>query len=189
MTGDVIISVIISILFARRMLLLNASLNERRLSHFQQCPPNAPSVNVEDKNVKRKSHVFHDTILDNSTWIMLQRSTLLTFITLFTSQIAIGLGAVLKLEALWCSIDSMVNCWCIMLIFVVHDKIYNVLCGKLQDKIITVGFMGCWSCNCCCQIRDASKIVDDEKTKQNEKEIVEKVVDTPSTISTISVNV
>ena len=161
MVGDVLISTVISILFARRMLLLNASLHEN--APIQRTPSTLSmdsNVSHSVKSMKslstsRKSshgHGVFETILDDSTWTMLQRSTLLTFITLFTSQIAIGLGAVLKLEALWTAVDSMVNCWCVMLIFVVHDGFYNKCCGKMQNKIVTVGFMRCWSCNCCCRI-------------------------------------
>ena len=91
-------------------------------------------------------------IMFECQWQILGKSTLLTFIALVSSEICLLLAGILEVEALWTSIDTMVNCWCVMLIFAAHRDLYKLGCEKLQHKIITIRCISCCSCNCCCAI-------------------------------------
>ncbi len=50
------------------------------------------------------------------------------------------------------SLDMMVNTLCIMLMFSVHQKVYNVCCRHCQ-LLVTMQCLYCCSCACCFQIK------------------------------------
>ena len=191
--GDILISVVISVVFARRLLLLDIttqtkngieinihkskisdpSLPQLRMdgndtsntkSVLEECsptdavpnpsspigtnlayvsptttpvwmPPSPTMPSFVPSFSRKKSNPLDGLQLNhnNLTWKILGKSTLLTFIALASSEICLVLAGVLELEALWTSIDSVVNCWCVMLIFAIHKKIYAFGCEKLQN--------------------------------------------------------
>merc|ERR1711902_160910 len=113
---------LISILFSRRLLFLNLY-------------------------VKSNENVSKDDIL----WGILVKSTMLTFIALITTETSLILMMVLGVSTIWISIDCMVNCWCIMLMFAVHKPLYFKMCGRLEPLISNKCLL-CYSCHCCCKI-------------------------------------
>ena len=151
--------------------------------------PRSPSIPTFSPSFSRaRSNTIEQLNHENLTWTILGKSTLLTFIALTTSEICLVLAGVLELEALWTSIDSMVNCWCVMLIFAIHRKIYRIGCERLQNKIITSQCISCCSCNCCCPIiPDINEEEVKEKDGKNAKDTQEDPDHTADAVDTVSV--
>eukprot|EP01084_Bolivina_argentea_P258163 435124_1 len=129
--GDFVICTVISILFSRRLLLLNMALN------------------FDDKtfNISR----------EDCTWDILLKSSILTFIALFTTQISLILMIVIGVSTMWVSIDSIINIWCIMLMFSVHTSLYSKICSK-AESCISYKCLLCYSYHCCYPIKREIKL-------------------------------
>ena len=136
---DIIWCTTISILFSRRLLSL----------HLETMT----TSNNDNTKIKR----------------VLKRSTLLTTIALFTTSLSLVIAGILGLSGMWISSDSMVNCWCIMLMFRFYDKIYIICCNRMEF-CVSINCLKYYSCNCFCTIY----LSDVMETKHN---------DSPSTMN------
>ena len=87
---------------------------------------------------------------DKLAWDALNKFTLLTVLSIFTTLFSLILSAIFEVASLWISMDTMVNCWCLLLIFGPHKKLYVSLCGNIQKVTISVKCLSYYSCHCCC---------------------------------------
>ena len=117
---DVIICILCSILFARRLIKFNIFLTR-----------NNGKINQE-----------------NVSWKIATKSTFLTFVALLSTPLCVTLVIFIHHVDILTSIDSMINCWCLMLMINTSNKIYDKLCLKMEKKIITTKCLFCYSCNC-----------------------------------------
>ena len=125
------------------------------------------SDNIE--NTMYNNHVNKDADL----YGILIKTTLLTFIALCTTPLCLILSGSIGLS-IWLPIDQVVNCFCIILMFRTHQKLYNRMCHKLEP-LITNKCLALYTCSCCCdkdQIdsktsngNDDKDQIDSEKTK------------------------
>eukprot|EP01084_Bolivina_argentea_P302410 521977_1 len=83
--------------------------------------------------------------------LILTKSTMLAFIAIITNELALVFTAIFLLPSLWTVINSVVNCWCIILMFAVHSNCYNVICKKFTT-CVTIKCLYCFACDCCCKI-------------------------------------
>merc|ERR1719334_395635 len=63
---------------------------------------------------------------------VLKRNSILTVAALLTTNISIVMAVVIGVSTAWTSVDSVVNCVCVMLMFTVHEKAYKGICGYLE---------------------------------------------------------
>ena len=87
---------------------------------------------------------------DKLAWDALNKFTLLTVSSIFTTLFSLLLSAIFEIPSLWISLDTMVNCWCLLLIFGPHKKLYVFLCGNIQKVTISVKCLSYYSRHCCC---------------------------------------
>ena len=109
-----------------------------------------PITNIKRSNSNRK--IMNVMMQDTMIWKALNKFTLLTFISVFTTLISIILAGIFELAALWISIDTIINCWCVLLCFKVHRKMYRFICCGNGRNLIGVKCLSWYSCNCCCPI-------------------------------------
>eukprot|EP01084_Bolivina_argentea_P023132 43095_1 len=133
---DFILCGIISVLFARKLLLSVLSTMEGNINNEQQ---ENKTKNSNLKAVKQKY---------KTTWRLLRKSSILSMIVLFTTCFSLILMSLFGGTGMFACLDSMVNIWCIMLIWKVHRNMFNLCCGGLLP-CITVRCLGCFSCNLC----------------------------------------
>ena len=136
--ADLIIMYLISTLFSRRLLLLSCSLTSLQFNNFTKHNKNN---NKHDKT--------YDAYYRNVK--IAKKSTLLTLSAILTTILSLIVIGFLGQSSMCAAIDSMVNCWCIMLMFAIHNKLYNIICGK-TELLIHSKCLSCYSCNCCCRI-------------------------------------
>ena len=125
--SDLTICTVISVLFARRLLMLHVSCTEKQTAEI---------------SIPQKTSNANDSALE-----VIRKSTLLSLVALLTTELSLAL-MVFGVTQLWISMDCMVNCWCILLIFRLHDRIFQSLCCLCQ-RCIGVRCLSCYSCNCC----------------------------------------
>ena len=143
--GDFIICTVISIIFARRLLLLNIGLIWKKQE-------------LSKKDGNDVIDTMYDTMVDDSMWELLSKSTILSFVALFTTEISLICIGLLGWATFWGGINSMVDSWCIILMFVNYKRLYFVICGKLE-RLVTLNCLSCYSCDLCYHIRiNAPKI-------------------------------
>merc|ERR1712013_623094 len=77
---------------------------------------------------------------------------------------------VFGLSSIWNSFDFAVNCWCIVLMFSVHKRVYRKLCNALERRIPLQCLM-CYSCQCCCGDHEeiAVQITTTTRPEQNQQ--------------------
>ena len=131
---DLACSIIISVLFARRLLLLNLN------AFYDDMITSQSSLRKISEKVENAPH-----------FDILNKSTLLTCMALGTNELCLLLSGMLGFTSLWSSLNSMVNCWCIMLMFTCHDKMFEKLCGRCKGVVNTT-CLNCYSCNWLCRI-------------------------------------
>ena len=148
---DTMICLNIQILFARRLLMAHLSTFKDKINN----------ENEQEIDKRESMMISFDDDLNNLTEdeqsdlvVILTKSTLLTFIAIITNQIALILSGFLNIPSLWLSVNSCINCWCIILMFKCHKNIFNKLCGKCNKKIISIQCLYCYSCDCFCTIHD-----------------------------------
>eukprot|EP00488_Nonionellina_sp_1-RS-2012_P003108 TRINITY_DN6347_c0_g1_i1.p1 TRINITY_DN6347_c0_g1~~TRINITY_DN6347_c0_g1_i1.p1 ORF type:complete len:131 (-),score=22.31 TRINITY_DN6347_c0_g1_i1:202-594(-) len=108
-----------------------------------------------------------------NTLSILRKSTFLTYIAIFSTQILIMIGAIFEIGAILASIDCVINAWCIMLIFNRYQSLYDRLCGQCEGRL-TIGCLAFCACTCCCDITDG-------KSQLNLSTIAEKEVQSDDT--------
>ena len=64
------------------------------------------------------------------------------------------LSAFVGSSALWMNIDTVINSMCIVLVFVVHHKIYQKSCFIMQNVCVSMQCLACYTCHCCCYIKN-----------------------------------
>ena len=83
------------------------------------------------------------------SWRIATKSTYLTCVALLSTPLCIGLLVFIHHHTtILLSIDSMINCWCIMLMINTSKKIYDKLCVRMEHRIITTKCILYYSCNC-----------------------------------------
>lgn len=186
--SDIIISAVLSILFARRLLIINlrrvvSNMDETldsvtRLSRNGSISTVQSSKHIDDNHdppgvmrmpSPKRSGSVYDVNEKDATFKILTKSTLLTFIALLSTQFTLISIALLGSGAVFGCLDSIINGWCCMLMFASYGNIYSkkLLCGKLE-KLITIRCLSCYSCNCCCFELD----IQDREDKKRKKDII-----------------
>eukprot|EP01084_Bolivina_argentea_P123941 219620_1 len=136
---DIFICSSLAILFARRFLLATlATQNDMK----QQ---------KNDEITKTDSNIEVALKKDEEMWSMLRKATLLSSIALITTPLLLICVGIFGLTALFGCADGIINCYCIMLMFQVHHKLFSILCGRLQS-CVTIKCLSCFSCHLCCPI-------------------------------------
>lgn len=143
--ADIVFGNVICISFSRKLLYVNMSLT---------------AAQIEDNHTS--ATVIKNYNATMSTWVLLKKSALLTYIGLISTFITMVCCIVFGEEPIWISIDTMINVWCIALMFRVHDNIYTNSCMKCQDCCITIKCIYCYACGCCrcCAILPAEKVTE-----------------------------
>ena len=183
---DVTCSMALSVIFSRKLLHINLTIVENTMDsksprsmsettctnsnengHGDANPVHDPSGTA----VKRINSIDHVNEND-ATFKILTKSTLLTFIALFSTQLQLSIVGIVGLNAPFSALDSVINGWCCMLMFARYNYIYIKLCGKME-KCITIKCLSCWSCNCCFELQmemetETGRNTDNHKSTQKE---------------------
>ena len=159
MVQDLSLSIIISVLFTRRLLLLN-------LETFKNEMIYGPS------SLKSMSEVVENM----PHFIVLNKTTLLACITLGTNQFTILAAGIFRFSSMWSSLNTMVNCWCIMLMFSCHNNVFERICGGCKGMVNTE-CLNCYSCNWLCRIMVPDNVSDTEMAGLGAKSVVNKSSD------------
>ena len=93
------------------------------------------SISVEEKEDER------------GLYFVLKKSTILTIVSLFTTNLAVIMNEFVGIGASWVAIDSTVNMICIILMFNMHTNKYEKICHGL-DLIVSDECLLCCSCHC-----------------------------------------
>jgi len=105
---------------------------------------------------------------------LLVKITVLTTFSIFSTFSVYVLVFVFELGSFWTLLDSMLNCWCAVLLFAEHQKLYTLMCGKVQTCCFKTNCLSCCSCHCCCRIQATAITIHDKdqnnKSEQNENE-------------------
>ncbi len=193
---DTTLGIVICVLFVRRLLLILAHnlrdkkpKNRIRATLSSAKPPKTPqsvqsvsTVNFESAEHTNKQSQDQDVIIDVmvhdcDTWKVLQKFTLLTVFAIATTFASLALAVLLELGGLWVSIDMMINCWCVILMFHSHRGLYQIMCLRLQKCAISRTCLTICACNCCCCKIEITK-------RQNSARHIDMMIATNQTIST-----
>merc|ERR1719384_1431847 len=83
---------------------------------------------------------------------VLKQSTLLSMFALISSiVISMLLTYFLGVATFWSALDSIINTWCVVLMFSVHTDIYQVCCARIESNI-SDQCLSCCSCHLCCNV-------------------------------------
>eukprot|EP01084_Bolivina_argentea_P069185 125941_1 len=137
---DIICCSIISILFARRLLILHLATPATPSTLQNSSETQVASTN--NNSAMYKTRTFHG---------ILSKSTLLTLIALLTTPLSLILASIVGITGTWVSLDAMVNIWCVILMFSAYDTLYKIICHHM-DKCISIRCLSCYSCTCCCKL-------------------------------------
>eukprot|EP01084_Bolivina_argentea_P063695 116246_1 len=97
--GDLLICTTLSISFSRRLILLSMTQEKQE------------SLELSDhESMKNLFDKRGDPLLE-----ILSKSTLLSFIALFTTEICLVLIGIIGYPAIWISVDAIINGWCVIL--------------------------------------------------------------------------
>ena len=156
-----VIEVTISIMFSRRLLLLNmnksshSSLSRISISYTtnhnqrdSQSMPSAPRLRGKDSI---------DTM--DTTWTVLLKASILTFIALSSMFLSLLLGFLVEFTGFWAAIDSMVCSWMVMLMFSKHGRIYSLCCGRLEP-CVSRRCLYLYTCHCCTDLMEKESSVE-----------------------------
>eukprot|EP01083_Nonionella_stella_P008489 24503_1 len=118
-------------------------------------------------------------------WRLFNKFTVLTIFAVFTTFCSMILAYIFGLYRGWVSIDTMINSWCIVLMFSVYDKLYIRLCDQLQKITKLECFLICFGCNCCCcQVSNSYIDSNPKTTNANNVDVVRDDVE----MKTVKVN-
>lgn len=154
----------ISVMFARRLLACHVRTTTRHLARSStpisfsstmsaSGDVQSPSQNQQNPEVKRVEMPVNPISKEPTTPLKVAlNSTILSFVALIASELTIILMTLTGFGHIWMALDSMVNGWCVLLIFKQYNAIFDRMCC-LCKRVITIPFMSCYSCHCCCPIR------------------------------------
>ena len=146
--NDALLSLIISVLFARRLLSLSFQLEVTKISNNLQIKSGDDKTRSRTRS--RSGSKTTTAVLDKGTWNVLKKSTLLTFIALITTQITMILCIIFGEEYIWLGLDTIINSYCIILMFSVHGNLYKYQCQKTRlENCITIKCLACYACMDC----------------------------------------
>eukprot|EP01084_Bolivina_argentea_P015638 29314_1 len=116
---------------------------------------------------------------DPIAFMAVNKFTVLTLVSIISTVFSLILCGVFGLVFLWMIMDTMINSAAIMLVFIVHHKVYKKLCFKVQNMVMSTECISCYSCYYCCQIEPM-----DVRQKHSQVAITTPVVSlvTPCTI-------
>merc|ERR1712228_539165 len=91
---------------------------------------------------------------DKMYFRIMKRSTVLTFVASMSAHLFMVLTVTLGAPIIWVLCGSMVNAWCLVLIFGIYDDIfhlYNCCCGACE-RLMCYECIVCCACNHCCRV-------------------------------------
>eukprot|EP01084_Bolivina_argentea_P266080 451203_1 len=162
---DLWISILILVIFSRKVWSINLVKIHSELGEISVTSPN--NVELSQSSIARNRSTSTSSVSGNNKlrkfdFALLQvfrKITLLSMITIISSLIGSLFGFYVMI------FDNFFNAVCVVLMFNVHEKFYQQLCGKckISDRCLL-----CCSCSCCCKIVHVSSGVND-KQNGNEK--------------------
>lgn len=109
--------------------------------------PDTPTASTPIPETRRTMSL--DTVSRECfTYDVLQKTLVLTTIALLTTPMSLILGAIVGMVGFWVSVDFMISCWMVMLMFAKHNWIYEHLCEHLE-VMVTVNCLSIYSCYHC----------------------------------------
>jgi len=134
-TIDFLMCATVTALYCRRLLIFIARLETRFLNPRNNGPGPNPAHQEADKLYFK----------------IMVKSTVLTFVASLSTQISIVLLTLFGMPSLWVSIDSVINSWCLILIFDLYDDLFNLYprCCCLCERLMSYYCIVCCSCACC----------------------------------------
>jgi len=140
---DAAICNLLSFLYCRRLLIFRSRLATGFLAHGAN-PGGPGAANPPPAELVALNRIFK----------LMMKSTLLQFMATLTSQASMIAMAVMGVPSIWAALDSMVNCWCLVLMFDIYDELFRLypLCCGLCEKLMCYHCIVCYSCHCCCRV-------------------------------------
>lgn len=160
---DLVTVIMISVAFCRRLLLLNMTVKSNKATPRQSVPSASDGDGGRPRTMSRQTVCTAD-----STFVVIQKSLVLTAIALFTTPMSLLLAATVGLSSFWISIDFVVTSWTVVLIFSNHSRIYQRLCERL-NRFVTIECLAIYSwyhCEdriCCCTRYRLNEVIGDKK--------------------------
>ena len=178
--SEYILSLVISATFARKLLTLNLTTvdNEMRdimrkasspRAHMKVHPGHGQFVNSVSTTFEIKGMKFGIDEQD-ATYKVLTKSTLLTFIALLSTQLQLLVTGLIGLRGMLSCIDTVINGWCVMLMFARYSHIYDKFGCMKMEKCVTIKCLSCYSCNYCCLALDVKNIGENINEEKDGKE-------------------
>eukprot|EP01084_Bolivina_argentea_P237920 399745_1 len=160
--GDFFIGIFMSIVFTRKLMQFGYSSSKYINQTPDNIKSNTPKTEITPKNnisitmQTKQTKTIIDTFKNENmfwSWDALNKFTLLAIIAICTTLTSLILSAVFELSSLWISIDTMINTWCVLLLFSPYKKLYVSICKTCQNCCITDRCLSLYGCNCgCCKI-------------------------------------
>eukprot|EP01084_Bolivina_argentea_P073197 132830_1 len=133
--GDLLISLSISVVLCRRLLLLAMIAPNKACS----------DAGAEEMNGRSNSD-------SGSKSLLLNRLIVLSVAAVLVTQLSYALSAVFTMGTIWSLLDTVVHSWCVILTFNTHSPVFcGRVCGLLQ-RLVTAKCLSLYSCDCCCKI-------------------------------------
>eukprot|EP01084_Bolivina_argentea_P172544 298903_1 len=135
--GDIIICSVISMTFATHLLQYEQQYynNIRRNAEMEILTETEP-LNMGANNAISLNQIA-------------RKSIILTLVALITTPVSLICAAIFGLTPLWTTMDSIINVWCVVLIFGINHRLFEILCGSLESKISITCLSWC-TCFICC---------------------------------------
>ena len=146
--GDTLFCNLLSFLYCRRLLIFRSRLTTRFLNNAAGAGgvhPGLPGAgNPPPAELVALNRIFK----------VMMKSTVLQFVAMLSSQSLVILMMVMGVASLWAAIDSVVNCWCLVLMFDLYDDLFRLypFCCGLCEKLMCYHCIVCYSCHCCCRV-------------------------------------
>ncbi len=74
-----------------------------------------------------------------------QQITVLATFSIFTTLFTYVVIFIFELGSFWMIQDTMINSWCVILLFEVNIRIYNFMCGLMEKCCIESKLLSCCS--------------------------------------------
>eukprot|EP01084_Bolivina_argentea_P313247 542438_1 len=146
---DLSVSMFVLILFSRKLLFLSLNMSNN-LNKTKPATPRHPSGRSLNYSLSFYSAKIVTQNLDESLLKVMRKTNLLGIIAILTTQFSLIISTFFP-GNLWTIIDSMANCWCILLMFQHYNKIFDCLCQCLlcfiSDECLTI--CACYFGHCC----------------------------------------
>eukprot|EP01084_Bolivina_argentea_P201999 345191_1 len=143
---DIFISIFVLILFSRKLYLLSGNTIHAEESVTSRSRTRTLSIG----NMKESERNKYIQRMNKQLLIVMRKANLLGVIAVFGTQLSVVISIVFR-GNLWTLIDSMVNMWCVLLMFQSYNHIFDNLCKYalriFSDECLT--FLACYCCECC----------------------------------------